>query len=66
MIEAFHHKETQRIMGIPMKRLTEEEITNATIRELFNNAEKMTSMWRRPQLMFLGRIVRLGNKVCRL
>ena len=61
MIEAFHHKSMRRILGISIKYVMEEEIKNAKVREWFGDAVKIEDVWRRRQLLFIGRIVRLDT-----
>ena len=58
-MNTFHHKSTRRILGITMGRVKEEEITNEDVRGRFGNIEPMRDTWRKRQLLFIGRIVRL-------
>ena len=62
MAEAFHHKSIRRMLGISMMQVKEQEIKNEEVRRRFGNIECMTGTWRRRQLLFIGRIVRLGHK----
>ena len=62
MAEVFHHKSIRRTLGISMMQVKEQEIKNEEVRRRFGNIECMTNIWRRRQLLFIGRIVRLGYK----
>ena len=47
-----------------MSRAKDERIRNSKIRKWFCDTEKMVDAWRRRQLLFLGRIVRLDKSAC--
>ena len=47
-----------------MGRAKKEEITNEDVRGRFGNIEPMRDTWRKRQLLFIGRIVRLKEGTC--
>ena len=63
LLDTFHHKSIRRILGISMGRVRDEEITNSEIRRRFGSIESLSVTWRKRQLLFIGRIVRLDRKL---
>ena len=61
LLDTFHHKSIRRILGITMGRVKDEEITNSEIRRRFGGIEALSVTWRKRQLLFIGRIVRLDR-----
>ena len=51
----------RRILGIIMLKVKNEKIKNKEVYKRFRNSESFEEIWRRRQLLFLGRIVRLDN-----
>ena len=63
MMDTFYHKSIRRILGIIMRRVKDEEIINSEIRHRFGNIEPLYDTWRKRQLLFIGRIVRLKKEL---
>ena len=50
----------RRILGISMIQVKEDEIKNEETRKRFMNSKSFADIWRRKQMLFLGRITRLN------
>jgi hypothetical protein len=56
-IEVFHHKAIRKILGIPMKIVREERISNAEIRKRFMSIPKITDFVTRSTLRYIGKTI---------
>ena len=60
-IDVFVHQSIRRILGIKMKNVKNERISNKKIREKFHNIQDDHSMIATQQLRFIGKVVQADS-----
>jgi hypothetical protein len=60
-LEVFHHKAILQVLGITMKRVREERISNAEIRKRFTSITKITNFVTRHTLRYIGKMIQNEN-----
>jgi hypothetical protein len=61
-LEAFHHTSIRSILGINMYHVEHHRIQNESVRQWFGNIPNITDITSRRQLLWIGKIARMGEE----